>query len=253
METVLLLFSGGKDSFIAACREIAVGNRVLLISFNNSAVIGEKNILHGVARLQKKYEAEQVSYAGCYNTGAIIQKLNAKWANLPWIELGTNYPHLTNAQMTCLHCQTAMWVSAIAYARAKGISVIATGYKQSDQFCTGFNAYHKQIQGLAHKNGCQVRFPVLDDSEWVNSPGGIERDYEMEQYCFVPSVYEPKCMLGRPVPPMSPEMKKDMEAYFEQNLKQIALDKINKMIPIFRSIELTPVSMKVPDYPLPDE
>lgn len=253
MENVLLLFSGGKDSFIAACRELTAGNRVLLISFNNSAVLGEKNILHGVARLQKKYGANRIAYAGCYNTGAIIQNLKAKWSDLSWVELGTSYPHLTNTQITCTHCQTAMWVSAIAYARAKGISVIAAGYKQSDPFCTGFDAYHKQIQELAYENYCMIRFPVLDDSKWVNSPGEIERDYEMARYGFIPSVYEPKCMLGRPAPQMSPEMKKDMDNYFEQNLKQIALDEIQKMIPIFRSIQLKPESMEALGYPLPEE
>lgn len=253
MENVLLLFSGGKDSFVAACRELTAGNRVLLISFNNSAVLGEKNILHGVARLQRKFGENRISYAGCYNTGAIIQNLKQKWADLSWIELGTDYPHLTNAQMTCLHCQTAMWISAIAYARTKGISVIAAGYKQSDPFCTGFGVYHKQIQSLAYENYCKIRFPVLDDSEWIDSPEGIKRDYEMARYGFIPAVYEPKCMLGRPVPPMSSEMKQDMDNYFERNLKQIALDEINKMIPIFRSLRLTPESMEVIDYPLPDE
>ena len=98
-----------------------------------------------------------------------------------------------------------------------------------------------------------IRFPVLDDSKWVNSPGEIERDYEMARYGFIPSVYEPKCMLGRPAPQMSPEMKKDMDNYFEQNLKQIALDEIQKMIPIFRSIQLKPESMEALGYPLPVE
>ena len=114
MSEILLLFSGGKDSFISASREIYTGNRVILISFNNSAVIGEKNILHGVARLQRKYGDNRITYAGCYNTGAIIQSLKDKWADIPWSVLGEQYPNLTNTQITCLHCQTAMWIAAMA-------------------------------------------------------------------------------------------------------------------------------------------
>ena len=252
MKAVLLLFSGGKDSFITACREIESGNRVLLISFNNSAVLGEKNLLHGVARLKKRYGDNFVEYVGCYNTGAIIQDLKEKWADVPWQTLGEQYPNLTNTQMTCTFCQTAMWISAIAYARAKGIAQIDAGYRQSDPFCTGLGTYHEWIKELAYGNFCTIKFPVLDDSRWVNSPSEIERDYEMERHGFVPSVYEPKCMLGRPAPPMTPEMQQDMTRYFQQELKQIALDNINQMIPIFRNIRLTPVSMEIPDYPLPE-
>ena len=188
MNTVLLLFSGGKDSFIAVCREIRAGNRVVLISFNNSAVIGEKNILHGVARLQRKYGKNRIMYAGCYNTGAIIQSLKGKWAGVPWNVLGEQYPNLTNTQITCLHCQTARCIAAIAYARAKGIGQIDAGYKQSDSFCTGLKAFHQEIQTLAEKYFCKINFPVLDDSAWVKSPGGIERDYEMSRYGFLHSV-----------------------------------------------------------------
>ena len=36
---------------------------------------------------------------------------------------------MTNCQIQCLHCQTAMWVCAIAYAKAKNIKNIAAGYK----------------------------------------------------------------------------------------------------------------------------
>lgn len=253
MNTVLLLFSGGKESFIAVCREIRAGNRVVLISFNNSAVIGEKNILHGVARLQRKYGKNRIMYAGCYNTGAIIQSLKGKWADVPWNVLGEQYPNLTNTQITCLHCQTAMWIAAIAYARAKGIGQIDAGYKQSDSFCTGLKAFHQEIQTLAEKYFCKINFPVLDDSAWVKSPGGIERDYEMSRYGFLHSVYKPKCMLGRPAPPMTPEMKQDMAKYFANDLRQVATAEIEQMIPIFRTIQLTPESMPVPDYPLPDE
>lgn len=253
MSEILLLFSGGKDSFISACREIHAGNRIVLISFNNSAVIGEKNILHGVARLQRKYGKDRIIYAGCYNTGAIIQSLKDKWADMPWSVLGEQYPNLTNTQITCLHCQTAMWIAAIAYARAKGIRQIDAGYKQSDPFCTGLSAFHQEIQALAEKHFCKINFPVLDDRAWVESPGGIERDYEMARYGFLHSVYEPKCMLGRPAPPMTLEMKQDMAKYFSNDLRQVAEDEIEHMIPIFRAIQLTPESMPVPDFPLPDE
>lgn len=253
MKTILLLFSGGKDSFIATCREIYAGNRVVLISFNNSAVIGEKNILHGVARLQRKYGKERIMYAGCYNTGAIIQSLKDKWADMPWSVLGEQYPNLTNTQITCLHCQTAMWIAAIAYAQAKGILQIDAGYKQSDPFCTGLSAFHQEVQALAEKHFCKINFPVLDDRAWVESPGGIERNYEMSRYGFIHSVYEPKCMLGRPAPPMTPEMQLDMAKYFANDLRQVAEAEIEQMIPVFRTIQLTPESMPVLNFPLPDE
>lgn len=41
--------------------------------------------------------------------------------------------------------------------------------------------------------------------------------------------------------------------YFANDLRQVATAEIEQMIPIFRTIQLTPESMPVPDYPLPDE
>ena len=48
-------------------------------------------------------------------------------------------------------------------------------------------------------------------------------------------------------------MKQDMAKYFANDLRQVATAEIEQMIPIFRTIQLTPESMPVPDYPLPGE
>lgn len=249
---VLILFSGGKDSFIAACREIQDGKKARLISFNNSAVIGEKNLLHGTARLENRYGPDAVSYEGCYNTGAVIQTLTDAWADSDWNTLGRAYGPLTNGQAVCLHRQTAMWVAAIAYADAHSIPEIACGYRKSDVFCTGQADYIDRIRSLAMEHGLVLSLPVWDDSAWTGSPGGIGRDYEMARHGFRPAVYEPKCMLGRPVRPMTEAQRKTMASYFDNILLGPAREEINLLVPIFRAIRLSPESMTVFNYPVPD-
>lgn len=249
---VLILFSGGKDSFITACREIQNGKKARLISFNNSAIIGEKNLLHGTTRLENRYGPDAVSYEGCYNTGAVIQTLTDTWADSSWDALGKTYGPLTNGQVVCLHCQTAMWISAIAYAAAHFIPEIACGYKKSDVFCTGLESYIGRIRSLVEEHGLTMSLPVWDDSVWTDSPGEIERDYEMARHGFRPAVYEPKCMLGRPVHDMTKKLQQAMMSYFDDILLGPARKEIDLLTPIFRTIRLSPESMAVLNYPVPD-
>lgn len=252
MADTLILFSGGKDSFLTACREIKAGNAAKLISFNNGAVLGEQNLLHSAARLKNRYGPKAVQYIGCYNTSAVIHHLSGMHADTNWETLGSRYPNLINAQINCLHCQTAMWICAIAYASAHRIPAIAAGYRKSDLFCTGMPEYGRRMLHLAREFGCQVRFPVWDDDLWMQSPGGIERDFEMERNRFSPAVLEPKCMIGRPVKPMCDAAKQDVIRYIDEILLPVTESEIRHMQPVLKTLPIGPESMAVIEYPVPD-
>lgn len=251
MADVLILFSGGKDSFITSCMQATAGNRVYLISFNNGAVNGEENLLHGVKRLQNRYGEQNIIYAGVYFTGAIISRLNQAWLYMPQEELGRKYPQLINAQLTCLHCQTAMWISAIAYASVKNIHFIAAGNRKSDPFCTGQQFFIQHFTRVAQKYNITVQLPVWEDDAWVKS-NGWERDLEMTRRCFEPAVLEPKCVLGQPVEPMNRIQERCMQDYFEEQLLPQIEPQIKKLIPIFRILKLSEKSLEALHYDVPD-
>lgn len=250
--TALVLFSGGKDSFLTACRLVETGNKVVLLSLNNSAVIGERNLLHGVARLQNHYGRNRIEYAGVYNTGAVISRLNKAWMEMPQRELAEAYPEMVGAQALCLHCQSAMWVAAIAYAKAHKITAIASGYRATDLFCTGRKWFVKDMEAIAKKHGISVSFPLWDvDWDTPEDKWGTERDNEMSRRGFLPRVYEPKCMLGRPVKEMSESESSDMHRYFREHILQQMDGLVDYLYPVFQSIRLSEESMDVMEYPMP--
>lgn len=247
--TILTLFSGGMDSFITACRLVEQGHKVILINFNNGCVMQPGNILHGVTRLQNCYGKQAIEYAGCYMTYSTMQRLSGAWATSKWECLGHSYPNLTNAQIVCLHCQTAMWVAAIAYAKAETIHTIAAGYKKSDPFCTGHTGYIARIRDIAAKNACTIELPVWDDDAWSVQNA---RALEMTDHGFQPTVLEPACALGRPVNPMTPDERRDLDAYFDNYLTEMATGLVERLIPVMTHIKLPPNLENPPAYPMPD-
>ena len=247
---VLLLFSGGKDSFISACRLINQGKTVGLISFNNGSVLAEQNLVHGATRLQNRYGQSKVAYAGCYCTYATLMHLSKAWSLTPISDLANRYPHLINAQVTCLNCQTAMWTAAIAYARAKGYDYIASGYRKSNTFCTGVQEYLSAVRRVSGTYGKPILTPVWEDEIWQDK-GDYYRSLEMISEFFDPAVLEPKCMLGRPVPTLTPEIRAELTAYFSEVLEGIMHSEVSALAGVFRHISLLPDSMEVIEYPTP--
>ena len=241
----LVLFSGGKDSFITTCRLANKGHSVTLLSINGGALACEKHLTHGVKRLIRRYGKDKIEYAGIYPTTGVLQVINKNWIYKTQKELGEEYPNLTNCQWQCLHCQTSMWISAIAYANAKGIHDIASGCKESDIFCTGITEYLDRIKELASEFDCTIHFPVweLGEDVWV-------REQEMMRNHFMPQVLEPKCLIGRP--PLNglqePE-RLDMIKYYDDSLKDISKQEVKKLIPIFRVIRLSDTTFKPFEYP----
>lgn len=232
----LVLFSGGKDSMLAAYDELARGQDVILFSCNNGALAGEEYLLYGVKQLQKIWGNERVTYAGCYGTAPIVHRITEITSGVTLREFATMYPNLTLEQLCCLRCQSAMWTSAIAYANAHKIWSIACGYKKTDKFCTGQLSYIEVIKDIAIKYGINIYTP-----EW-----GIENDYERDVMMIhrglYPQVLEPKCMLGMPVDSRTMELENDMIRYFLQNIEPVMSGQIPSLITIFKHIKLTPTA-----------
>lgn len=245
----LVMFSGGKDSFLTACRLAEIGRQVELISFNNGAVVGEENIGHGVKRLQNRYGEDKVQFVGVYNTAALMQRVEHNWVYGSWKELGEKYPGCVNAQVRCLHCQTCMWLAAIAYAKAKGIKEIAAGYKSTDLFCTGMEKWIDRIAYVAEQHGIVVGFPLWETPEWGEYPE-VGRDYEMLSRGFEPCVLEPKCLIGCPVQDRVGE--EDMLRYFDDCVVVSMDEMIDYMVGVFKYIKLSAVSLERLRYEIPD-
>jgi len=249
LQDCLVLFSGGKDSFLTACNAIKQGYRAILLSCSNGCIVGEKNFSHGAKRLIRKYGEDRVQFAGIAFTVGGISKFNESWSYKSFSALAENYPHLSNYQVICLTCQTAMWASALAYARAKEITQVVCGYRRSDLFCTGMEEYLARIRLVAKQFGIAVDVPVWDlVDEW-------ERDRLMSDYGFEPRVLEASCVLGCPCKEhMSSEYQNELMQYFDFVLKRTLVERIKELTPIYRVIRLgDEYSVNVGNYNLPEE
>lgn len=241
----LVLYSGGKDSFLTACDMIAkFGMDVVLFSCNNGALVAESNLKHGVHRLQDNFGDDHVTFAGVYGITSIIQRLNSWWVNSPIIEIAKRYPNVTECQVRCMNCQTAMWVAAMAYAKAKDIRMIAAGYKAIDGFCTGISNYISALTALAEELKLSLMFP-----RW-ECENAFTRDTTMISYGFQPTVLEPKCMLGTPATLLNTETKRDLMLYFKDELLYIIEESIPYYTSIFQKIKLSEQAYLGYVYPL---
>ncbi len=237
MKDILVFFSGGKDSFITACMCIEMGYHVKLISFNNGCMVAEENILDSVNRLVNRYGKDFVEYVGCCSTVGTFASLRAKLSTMDLQDVSSRYPHVCIAQLNCLHCQTAMWITGLAYCEAKDLKYIATGYKSSDKFCTGIPEYLEGMKTLCSAFGVEVITPLYNLDLADNS---FERNNEMLRRGFNSSVYEPKCMLGLPVEAPNQDQ---VDSLIKALDYPTMLEEINHLTPILKSIKLTTKSL----------
>lgn len=192
---VLLMFSGGKDSFIAACKLVEQGNNVSLIMFNSGCIAAEENVLHSAERLKKKY-TNRIEMMGIRSTMADNIRINKQWKEFTARELCSRYPDVNGVQSQCFFCQTSMWLEAIAYCKSHDIRCIATVYKSSDTFCTGSQSYLEFIREIANEHYIEIKLPMWG---FIDIEDGLDRrDQEMCMRRFLPSVLEPKCTIGLP-------------------------------------------------------
>lgn len=157
---VLVLFSGGKDSWLTASRIVEADKQAVLITMNNGALACERNVLYGAGMLESIYGPDAVSYAGACSTAHAAQCLGEPWAAMSAGEFGGRYPSLMPAQVQYLHCQTAMWTAAAAFAKTRNIRETAAGYKSTDPFCTGCRPWLDRIEKFLDANGIALSLPV---------------------------------------------------------------------------------------------
>lgn len=235
MNNVLLMFSGGKDSFLAACKLVEEGYHVKLIMFNGGCIIGDENGISTAQRLVNKY-GERVEIEGVRASVGTRMRVERPWKEMKIKELIKEFPDVNGVQSQCFFCQTSMWLEAIAYCLAKDIKHIACGYKSSDMFCTGSYAYIDMIKKLCINYEIELKLPMwyFDELEDLSDA----RNLEMAERWFMPAVIEPQCTVGVPVdePISDPEMGQ-LIFYFKTRVEYDMI--ITKLKGILKHIKLT--------------
>lgn len=233
----LVMFSGGKDSFLTVCRYLIQREPVGLLAFDNGSLAGTKCIEDGAHRLITRYGVKEVKWEGIYNTASLQRELSVWSQTATCMEVAPILGAVNYAQLQCLHCQTAMWVAAIAYATAKGYRRISSGYRVTDYTCMGSSLYLKQLQRVAQRVGVAVDFPLWHDVQ-VGEELAFDVEEELSQHGLMQTVCGPQCMIRQYTSLDIRAIEKDLDLYFESLLLPIVNTQLPRLREQFRHTQL---------------
>lgn len=188
---VILMYSGGLDSFLSCIRLVNQGYKVYLLHFDNGSSIGTENIQIGAERLQKMYK-DNVEFLGIASTAAkfIYYRELVNIENLNALELYEKHGKISISQYRCLLCRMAMYTYAISLAKKMNIKYIAEGARKSQLFAIEQQKLINEFKNLCNKYEIELLTPVID----------LEDDYQKENELldngFLPIANEGKCLLG---------------------------------------------------------
>ncbi len=221
---VLLMLSGGRDSFLSVCRLIAEGYHVTMITYDNGRMSSTDNVLKLVKRIEKRFGEDTVSFAGIHTIAQNINPLLGKVLYSESNEIADAYPHLVLNQLNCLACHTVMYLHSIAYCKAHGIDTLAEGARKQQKFFVELPEMRKQYKKLCRNHGIELCLPVYDlDSD-------IIRKEEIAEWGFLPKSYEPQCWTGCPLlRELDEPQRQDLERYYETEILPVADEMIEKL------------------------
>lgn len=191
MRDVLLLYSGGFDSLLSACRLVNDGYNVYLIHFDNGSSIGFKRVSEGAKLIEERFEG-RVKYLGVVSTVGFFNNFK-KIENLSFSEIANKYGNASISQYQCLLCRSAMYEMAIGIARQYNIYNIAEGARICQKFAIEQKPMIEEYRQLLEKYHIKLLTPVLDLID------DYEKLIEISRWGFDLSPYEGKCFLGYPL------------------------------------------------------
>jgi hypothetical protein len=193
---VLLMLSGGRDSFLAACRLLDApdGYKVKMATYDNGCSYQSGNAGKVAERIIGKYGADRAEYLGVHKIGGIIREFFFPYFNMKPSEQAQKYMGMTPSQFHCLVCRTSMYICSVWLAQREGAHYIAEGGREDQQFVIELPGMaQERYRQLVSKAGLELLLPVYDlNNDW-------ERDNELLRHGYLCKTYEPKCMIGVPV------------------------------------------------------
>lgn len=192
-KNVLVMLSGGRDSFLATCRLIEQGYHVCMVTYDNGCTSNIKAAAQVAKRIIKKYSASRASFIGIYSVTTYLYRLQETYLYKTTSESSKRYPNLIPAQLPCIACRTGMYLEAIVYCKTHNIQCIAEGARKVQKFIVELPEMIERYKMLAQKNEIELVLPVYELSDdW-------ERKLELADRGYIPKTLEPQCWLGCPL------------------------------------------------------
>lgn len=227
MKEALILFSGGKDSFLSACRFLDEGYKCYLVTYDNGFVVGRKATKKMYKRLKKEYGKKKVVFIGSCDISSIFRSFINPFYNYKAKDVLKKYGNITFSQFNCLACRCSMYAHSIILAKNLGVEEIVDGARICQLFAIEQEKMLDRFRVLFARYGLKLKFPLKDmEDDW-------DLKNELLARGFVPKVYEHQCLIGVPVSKMDKKVLKATVNIYEDYL----YDKITRVIDLYKDIE----------------
>lgn len=206
-KSVLLMLSGGRDSFLAACRLLENPEKyekVYMVTYDNGCMCEVGRVKSVADRIIARYGADRAEYLGVFSTAGIAREFFHPYFNMTPEEQQKRFKGMTPSQFHCLVCRTAMYIHSIWLCKLKEIPYIAEGGRRSQDFVI-------ELEGMALENypklvesvGLKLLLPVYDlGKDWTPAKdfnADWERDNELLMRGYRSKCDEAKCFIGVPI------------------------------------------------------
>lgn len=193
IDEVILLFSGGRDSFLSACYLIEKRFKVYMVTFENGAGLQAYNVEHATRRIIKRYGKNNAEFLGIHCIAGIWREFFLPYFNMKPSEVINEYGELTISQFHCLTCRSSMYIWSIIKAQQMRIGNVADGARKHEGFAIQQPTMISRFKELFSEYSMKLLLPVYDlDSDW-------KRKNLLLLKGFVPKTLEPQCLVGVPL------------------------------------------------------
>jgi len=192
---VVLMLSGGRDSFLSACLllEKSPEYYLYMVTFDNGFTYGLDSVKGTAERIINKYGKNRAQYLGVIRTSAVLREFYSPYFNMKPEEQLKRFYGLTPSQYHCLICRTSMYLYSIWIAMLNDASYISEGARASQEFVIELSGMIERFSLLVKSAGMNLMLPVYElDDDWI-------RDKELISRGFLSKALEPKCLLGYPI------------------------------------------------------
>lgn len=221
--SVLLMFSSGRDSFLSACKllEDQKGYNVYMVTYDNGCMYGLDDAQAAADKIIQRYGSDRAKFLGVFPIIGIAREFFMPYFNMSPEEQNKKFAGMTPSQCHCLMCRTAMYIHSILLCKAHGISCIAEGSRKSKGFVVGLPGMaQERYLDLVKSQGLNLLMPVYNlEDNW-------DRHNELIRRGFVNRSCELKCCVGVPINSSVDQSVIDgTHAYYDE----VILPRIQKM------------------------
>ena len=211
---VLLMYSGGKDSTLAAIRLRNQGYNVHFIHFDNGHMMDQDKPYLTFKKVFENKDGFYFDYE--YSTIDIKDIFESYYSN--WnSSLGDIF---LTSEIRCLSCRMAMYTEVIRIAKKEGFKYIAEGARISQKFMLEQLPIIDRISKLSHENGIELLLPVL------NLKDDEKEKQELIDNGYSSKTWESKCLIGKPAKDKTKQDEITIIDYYENKLLPKLLKRI---------------------------